>query len=104
MTRGKETKQRFSRFETSLSPLRRSLIKACKERGVAFYYGISPGLDMGYSSPKDVADLKAKCDDLRSLGCAAFALLWDDIDTTLPKEDREAFRDGLLGEHEPSVF
>ena len=83
--------------------LRRSLIKACKERGVAFYYGISPGLDMGYSSPKDVADLKAKCDDLRSLGCAAFALLWDDIDTTLPKEDREAFRDVLLEEHELSV-
>ena len=50
---------------------------------------------MGYSNPKDVADLKAKCDDLRSLGCEAFALLWDDIDTTLPKEDREAFRDVL---------
>ena len=71
------------------------MVNACKERGVTFFYGISPGLDIGYSNPKDVADLKAKCDDLRSLGCEAFALLWDDIDTTLPKEDRGAFRDSL---------
>lgn len=25
------------------------------------------------------------------MGCDAFALLWDDIDTTLPPEDRHAF-------------
>ncbi len=69
----------------------KALLDACRDRGVQFFYGISPGLDMEYSSERDAADLRAKCDALRDLGCEAFALLWDDIDTTLPKADRGAF-------------
>ncbi len=33
-----------------------------------------------------------KIAQIKSLGCSAFALLWDDIDTTLPQEDREQFQ------------
>ena len=70
----------------------KSLIDACKSKGVHFFYGISPGLDISYSSPRDLRQLKTKLDEIKSLGCSAFALLWDDIDTTLPQDDRGAFR------------
>ena len=68
-----------------------TLIKACGEKELIFLYGISPGLDISYSSASDIRQLKTKLMDLKSLGCQAFALLWDDIDTTLPREDRTAF-------------
>ncbi len=69
----------------------KALVDACRSTGVYFFYGISPGLDISYSSKQDIRDLKAKLDEIKSLGCSAFALLWDDIDTTLPAEDRDAF-------------
>ena len=58
---------------------------------VTFVYGISPGLDISYSQAKELELLKDKLDQLKNAGCKGFALLWDDIDTTLPIEDREAF-------------
>ena len=41
------------------------LIDACKKEGVTFFYGISPGLDMTYSSKRDMTELKAKLDQAR---------------------------------------
>ena len=38
---------------------------------------------------------------MKNAGCKGFALLWDDIDTTLPIEDREAFN--TLAEAQASV-
>ena len=37
-------------------------------------------------------DLKNKLNSIKQLGCEAFALLWDDIDTSLPSEDRDVFK------------
>ena len=67
------------------------LIDGCSENDVTFYYGISPGLDIGYSNPEDMVRLKAKLDQLVRIGCKGFAVLWDDIDTHLPLVDRKAF-------------
>ena len=67
------------------------LIQKCKDNNVTFVYGISPGLDISYSKTKEVNLLKAKLDQLKSAGCGGFCLLWDDIDTTLPREDSDAF-------------
>ena len=63
----------------------------CSENDVTFYYGISPGLDMRYSNPKDMVSLKTKLDQLVRIGCKGFAVLWDDIGTQLPSADMEAF-------------
>ena len=68
------------------------MIDACKKKQIVFFYGISPGLDISYSNKDDLNDLNAKLEQVRSLGCEAFALLWDDIDTTLPLADRRTFK------------
>ena len=77
-------------YESELQQLK-ILINGCKENGVTFYYGISPGLDIGYSNPKDILQLKTKLDQLVRIGCKGFAVLWDDIGTNLPSADKEAF-------------
>ncbi len=91
----------------------RALIDGCVDAGVQFFYGVSPGLDISYSSAEDAADLHAKLKQVRrffkhsvriinscvsffvpqvaSLGCNCFAILWDDIDNTLPPEDKRSF-------------
>ncbi len=38
----------------------------CQEKGAHFLYGISPGLDISYSSSADIAKLKSKLDDVRT--------------------------------------
>ncbi|XP_065187577.1 protein O-GlcNAcase-like [Sycon ciliatum] len=67
------------------------LIKACKRSNIEFIYAISPGLDMAYSSAKELDFLKAKVDQVVGLGCSAFALLFDDIGDDLIPADEAAF-------------
>ncbi|KAH8340572.1 hypothetical protein KR059_001267 [Drosophila kikkawai] len=69
-----------------------SLIAAAKEAGITFYYALSPGLDMTYSSPKEIATLKRKLDQVSQFGCEAYALLFDDIESELSKGDKEVFQ------------
>ncbi|XP_054726766.1 protein O-GlcNAcase [Anastrepha obliqua] len=69
-----------------------SLITAAREHDVIFYYALSPGLDMSYSSQKEIQTLKRKLDQVSQFGCEAFALLFDDIDSELSKVDKEAFQ------------
>ncbi|XP_073970684.1 O-GlcNAcase [Rhodnius prolixus] len=69
-----------------------SLIAAADECGITFYYALSPGLDMAYSSTKDVAALKRKLEQASQLGCTAFALLFDDIDPEMSEADKEVFQ------------
>ena len=76
--------------ENELKVLKK-LMNKCQETHVAFIYGISPGLDISYSQTKEIDLLKAKLDQLKKAGCTGFCLLWDDIDTTLPSEDADAF-------------
>lgn len=69
-----------------------SLIAAADECGITFYYALSPGLDMAYSSTKDVSALKRKLEQASQLGCTAFALLFDDIDPEMSEADKEVFQ------------
>lgn len=68
------------------------LITAAKEHGIVFYYALSPGLDITYSSPKEMSTLKRKLDQVSEFGCEAFALLFDDIEPEMSKPDKEAFQ------------
>nr|CAG4647690.1 EOG090X01OH [Moina brachiata]SVE92862.1 EOG090X01OH [Moina brachiata] len=69
-----------------------NLIAAAKESNITFIYAISPGLDITYSSPKELATLKRKLDQLVQCGCSAFALLFDDIESEMTESDKEAFQ------------
>ncbi|KAL3308473.1 Meningioma expressed antigen 5 (Hyaluronidase), partial [Cichlidogyrus casuarinus] len=69
----------------------RELIAASKEHNVLFIFAISPGLDMVFSSAEDELKLKNKLSQIQSLGCTAFALLFDDIETRLCLQDFQMF-------------
>lgn len=45
------------------------LISSAKASGIDFYYALSPGLDITYSSIKDTAALKRKLDQVSLFGC-----------------------------------
>ncbi|XP_028262638.1 protein O-GlcNAcase [Parambassis ranga] len=68
-----------------------ALISAAKQHDVEFIYAISPGLDITFSNPKEVAALKRKLDQVREFGCTAFSLLFDDIETEMCPADKQAF-------------
>jgi len=68
------------------------LISAAKEAGMNFVYAISPGLDIVYSSPKEIACLKRKIEQVHQFGCSAFALLFDDIEPEISQADKEVFQ------------
>lgn len=48
------------------------LVSAAKATGIDFYYALSPGLDITYSSIKDTAALKRKLDQVSQFGCGEF--------------------------------
>nr|XP_039262504.1 protein O-GlcNAcase-like [Styela clava] len=75
----------YSMDETALLKL---LIDAATEQDILFIYAISPGLDMSFASDKEVECLKSKLLQVQSLGCKAFALLFDDIDPILCAADK----------------
>lgn len=60
------------------------LISAAKATGIDFYYALSPGLDITYSSLKDNAVLKRKLDQVSHFGCGKlpFSLLSFQFDVT----------------------
>lgn len=68
------------------------LITAARECGIMFYYALSPGLDITYSSAKEVAALKRKLEQVSQFGCTAFALLFDDIEPEMSEADKEMFQ------------
>ncbi|CAO1438847.1 unnamed protein product [Diamesa hyperborea] len=68
------------------------LITAAKEQNIDFYYALSPGLDITYSSVKEIATLKRKLDQVAQFGCENFALLFDDIESEMSKADKEVFQ------------
>ena len=51
----------------TLTPLDKlsQLIKACEDSGVKFVYAIAPGLDIVFSSEREVEALKMKLDQVR---------------------------------------
>ncbi|KAH0947106.1 hypothetical protein HN011_003576 [Eciton burchellii] len=68
------------------------LITAAREYGITFYYALSPGLDITYSSSKEVTALKRKLEQVNQFGCTAFALLFDDIEPEMSEADKEVFQ------------
>jgi hyaluronoglucosaminidase len=79
--------------EAALSRLR-ELVDTAQRHRLDFYYGVSPGLSMRYSSKADVDALLAKLGQVRALGVSRFGLLLDDIPPRLQHPaDRAAFAD-----------
>ncbi|XP_074036540.1 O-GlcNAcase isoform X2 [Leptinotarsa decemlineata] len=68
------------------------LIQAAKDQNITFYYALSPGLDITYSSSKEVGALKRKLEQVSQFGCNAFALLFDDIESEMSEADKEIFQ------------
>ncbi|XP_031430778.1 protein O-GlcNAcase isoform X2 [Clupea harengus] len=68
-----------------------NLIASAKEHHVEFIYAISPGLDVTFSNPKEVATLKRKIDQVWGFGCRSFAVLFDDIEAEMCPADKDAF-------------
>ncbi|XP_018562788.1 protein O-GlcNAcase isoform X2 [Anoplophora glabripennis] len=68
------------------------LIQAAKDQNIMFYYALSPGLDITYSSSKEVTALKRKLEQVAQFGCNAFALLFDDIEPEMSEADKEIFQ------------
>ena len=49
-----------------------TLIGASKECNINFFYALSPGLDITYSSPKEMMILKRKLDQVAQVGLSDF--------------------------------
>ncbi|KAL3268130.1 hypothetical protein HHI36_007257 [Cryptolaemus montrouzieri] len=68
------------------------LIQAAKDQNITFYYALSPGLDITYSSVKEITTLKRKLEQVSQFGCVAFSLLFDDIEPEMSEADKEVFQ------------
>ena len=69
----------------------KTLIRHCRGKGLNFVCAVAPGLDLSYSSRKDMARLRRKASQLLRLGCTHFAITFDDIQPVLSKEDSRMF-------------
>ncbi|XP_075986508.1 O-GlcNAcase isoform X2 [Anticarsia gemmatalis] len=69
-----------------------SLITAAKAQGIVFCYALSPGLDITYSSQKEITTLKRKLEQVSQFGCTCFALLFDDIEPEMSEADKQIFQ------------
>jgi protein O-GlcNAcase/histone acetyltransferase len=68
-----------------------SLIKAGRRRDVDFIYALSPGLDIRYGNKAEVTIIQRRFEQLLTLGCEDFALLFDDIPDNLDSADIKQF-------------
>jgi protein O-GlcNAcase/histone acetyltransferase len=67
----------------------RHLIENCEARALHFIYALSPGLDIHYSRSADLDQILIRFEQMLSLGCRHFALLFDDIPDCLEGDDLE---------------
>lgn len=68
------------------------LVQASQRAGVTFCFAISPGLDIEYSNPAEVALLLKKLEGLAKQGVRSFALFFDDVPNAFRHEsDAKAF-------------
>ncbi len=68
------------------------LILACRTRNLDFIYGLSPGLDIQYTRRADLDQLLTRFEQMQSLGCRHFSLLFDDIPGRLEGADLERWQ------------
>lgn len=76
--------------ETEMAALAR-LVEAAKARGITMMAALAPCLDITYSDPAELAHLLRRLDQFVSLGLTHFALLYDDIPSTLRPADAAQF-------------
>lgn len=67
------------------------LVVAASARKLNFMVAIAPCLDVVYSDASDLEALKRRLDQLLELGVTHFALLFDDIPSTMTPADEAAF-------------
>jgi hypothetical protein len=67
------------------------LADAATARGINFMAAIAPCLDVTYSDPTELEALNARLDQLLALGIRHFALLFDDIPSTMRPVDEATF-------------
>ena len=65
------------------------LINACHSSGIRFVYALSPGLSIHYSSEQDQQILRQRFEQMLTLGCRHFCLLFDDIPDRMDPADLE---------------
>jgi len=66
------------------------LVREAERHDVELAYAIAPGLDVCYSSERDLETLLAKCAQVAGVGVRSFQLLWDDVEHTLHCAEDEA--------------
>jgi protein O-GlcNAcase/histone acetyltransferase len=69
----------------------RELIRACRDHGIRFIYGLSPGLDIRYADPEEVRAIQLRFAQLLEAGCGDFAVLFDDLPGRLSAADEKRF-------------
>jgi len=67
------------------------LLRACEQRKLRFIYALSPGLDIRFSERAELDQLKRRFEQMLTLGCRNFALLFDDIPDRMREEDAKRF-------------
>ncbi|MFM1943274.1 MAG: O-GlcNAcase NagJ precursor [Verrucomicrobiota bacterium] len=67
------------------------LVEASNRAGVRFIYGLSPGLDIGFSDLGDRDALLGRLGQMVEVGCLDFALLFDDLPGRLTEADWDRY-------------
>ena len=76
--------------DSELAPMR-ELVSDCRNRGLHFIYGLSPGLDIRFSDPDEHQAIRHRLEQMIALGVQHFALLFDDLPGNMTDRDRAAF-------------
>jgi protein O-GlcNAcase/histone acetyltransferase len=69
-----------------LAPLR-DLVRRATSRGIQFIYALAPGLDIRYARRTELDCIKERFNQMLSIGCQHYALLFDDLADTIDPED-----------------
>ena len=65
----------------------REAVAGCRQRGLRLIYACSPGLDVTYSDPADMAAIQGRLTQLLDDGVNDFCILLDDIPDAMRPED-----------------
>ena len=69
----------------------RILVHACRDRGLHFVYGLSPGLDIRFVDFAEQENIRRRLQQLMHMGAQHFALLFDDLPGKMTDADRKQF-------------
>lgn len=75
------------------------LVERGRSAGVEVGFAISPGLNIEYAAPDDIAALQTKFRDFRALGARFFCLALDDVPTVLLHSGDQARFESLADAH-----